>query len=42
MADRILLLKRGKSIFCGTPKEFLASENDEVREFVVAMKGEAK
>ena len=42
MADRILLLKRGKAVFCGTPEEFLASGNDEVREFVVAMKGEAK
>lgn len=40
MADRMLLLKAGRAVFCGTPRDFIASENAEVKEFVAAMKGE--
>jgi len=39
-ADRILLLKDGKAVECSTPAEFVASENDDVKEFLSAMKGE--
>jgi len=40
LADRILLLKGGRSVFCGTPEEFLGSHDPDVAEFVSAMKGE--
>ena len=39
IADRIMLLKEGKAAFCGSPREFTASENPTVREFVAAMSG---
>jgi len=39
-ADRILLIKDGKKIECSTPAQFVASSNPDVREFLVAMKGE--
>ena len=38
-ADRILLLKEGKAVFCGTTDDFVASANADVREFVDAVKG---
>lgn len=37
-ADRILLLKGGKAVFCGTTDAFVASEIADVREFVDAVK----
>ncbi len=40
IADRILLLKDGRAEFCAPSKEFLASDNLAVREFLAAMKGE--
>lgn len=40
IADRIMLLKGGKAVFCGTPDEFIKSRNSEVQEFVSAMKGD--
>jgi len=40
IADRILLLKDGKSAFCGSPSDFLASERTDVAEFRLAMKGD--
>lgn len=39
-ADRILLLREGRAVICGTPAEFAASENPQVQEFISAMKGE--
>lgn len=41
LGDRILLLRDGKAAFCGTPAEFLASDDPYVAEFVSAMKGES-
>lgn len=40
IADKILLLKDGKAVACATPNDFMNSQNPEVREFLVAMKGE--
>jgi len=40
IADRILLLKDGRSVICATPEEFVRSSNPEVVEFLAAMKGE--
>ena len=40
MADRILLLKGGRVVACGTPSEFVKCDNPDVREFLAAMKGE--
>lgn len=40
IADRILLLKGGRSVMCGTPAEFSASADPAVREFLAATKGE--
>ena len=40
IADRILLLKRGKVAECSAPAEFVNSVNKDVREFLAAMKGE--
>jgi phospholipid/cholesterol/gamma-HCH transport system ATP-binding protein len=40
IADRILLLKRGKVAECSAPAEFVNSGNKDVREFLAAMKGE--
>jgi len=39
-ADRIMLLKDGRSVLCATPKEFVESKEVAVREFLSAMKGE--
>lgn len=39
-ADRLLLVHGGKVVFCGAPHDFLVSENEMVRSFVAAMKGE--
>lgn len=39
MADRLMLLKDGKGVFCGAPEEFLGSGDPGVKEFVAAMKG---
>lgn len=41
-ANRLLLIKDGKAVFCGAPHDFLVSENEMVRSFVVAMKGESE
>ena len=40
IADRILFLKGGRSVLCGSPEDFIGSGNPEVKEFVSAMKGE--
>ena len=40
IADRLLLLKRGKVAECSAPAEFVNSVNKDVREFLAAMKGE--
>lgn len=40
IANRILLLKDGKSVICTTPEEFVKSEEPEVKAFLAAMKGE--
>lgn len=39
-ADRLLLLCDGKVSFVGTPAEFSSTENNRVREFIAATKGE--
>jgi len=41
IADRILLIKRGKAVECSAPAQFAKSANPEVREFLEAAKGEA-
>ena len=40
IADRIMLLKGGRAVECAPPREFVNSQNRDVREFVAAMKGE--
>ena len=40
LADRIMLLKDGKSVLCATPEEFSASRDPVVMEFLAASKGE--
>lgn len=40
IADRIMLLKNGKSAFCGSPSEFAASRDPAVAEFFAASRGE--
>ena len=40
LADRILLLDKGKAVLCATPEEFQKSMNPLVREFLAAMEGE--
>jgi phospholipid/cholesterol/gamma-HCH transport system ATP-binding protein len=35
VADRIVMLHEGKSVFDGTPEEVKASENDVVKRFVL-------
>ena len=42
MADHIMLLAGGKAVFCGTPREFMDSEQPLVRGFLDAMKGVGK
>ncbi len=39
IADRILLIKDGKAVCCATPKDFVESDNQYVKEFLAAMKG---
>jgi len=39
-ADRLLLLKEGKIVHCGSPESFVGSDRPEVRAFVSAMKVE--
>ncbi|MBP5286014.1 MAG: ABC transporter ATP-binding protein [Kiritimatiellae bacterium] len=41
IADRILLVKRGKAVECSAPAQFARSANPEVREFLEAAKGGA-
>lgn len=41
IADRILLLKDGKPVLIAAPADFAASQNSEVCEFLLAMKGES-
>lgn len=42
IADRIMFLKGGRSVLCGTPEEFAGSDDPEVKEFISAMKGEIR
>ena len=39
MSGRLLLLSSGKAAFCGTPEEFVASDEPVVRAFADAVKG---
>lgn len=41
VSDRILLLKDGRAALCGTPADFIASQDASVREFLDAAKGES-
>jgi phospholipid/cholesterol/gamma-HCH transport system ATP-binding protein len=40
IADRILLLKKGRAVVCLPPADFVRSENGDVKEFLAAMRGE--
>jgi len=39
LADRIMLLDKGKAVFCGPPGEFAASDLPQVRRFFAVMDG---
>lgn len=39
IADRILLLKKGRAVVCLPPADFVWSENGDVKEFLAAMRG---
>lgn len=40
IADRVLLVKGGRAVLCAPPREFQASADPEVREFLAAARGE--
>ena len=39
IADRILLLRNAKVVFCGTPRDFLKSTDPYAMEYIAATKG---